>query len=51
MISSRLATQEEVLLVHSPEFYEKMKSTKTATRKELDKLSGVLRSVEYTNVC
>ncbi|CAF3949322.1 unnamed protein product [Rotaria sp. Silwood2] len=49
MIPSRPATKEEILLVHSDEFYELMKSTKTATQKELQKFKGALRSVEYTN--
>lgn len=50
MISSRYATKEEILLVHSDDFYELMKSTKTATKLELDKLFGGPRSIDYTNV-
>ncbi|CAF4560221.1 unnamed protein product, partial [Rotaria magnacalcarata] len=49
MISSRYATKEEILLVHSDMFYEFLKSTKTATRRELSELKGALRSIEYSN--
>jgi len=50
MIPSRLATKEEILLVHSNNFYELIESTKTASRQDLKKLEGTLRSVDYTNV-
>ncbi len=50
MIPSRLATKEEVLLVHSNKFYEYIESTKKASQKELQNLDGTRRSVEYTNV-
>ncbi|CAF0859618.1 unnamed protein product [Rotaria sordida] len=49
MIPSRLATKEEILLAHNDEFYELMKSTKTASERQLKQLKGALRSVEYTN--
>ena len=38
MIPSRLATKEEILLVHSNKFYEYMESTKTASQKDLKNL-------------
>jgi hypothetical protein len=50
MIPSRSATKEEILLVHSDRFYDEMKSTKTLNDKDLTKLKGSLRSVEYTHV-
>jgi hypothetical protein len=50
MIPSRLATKEEILLVHSENFYTRLESTKTASKKELQFLDGSLRSIEYTNV-
>jgi hypothetical protein len=50
MIPSRLATKEEILLVHSNNFYQLLESTKTASRQDLKKLNGTPRSVEYTNV-
>lgn len=50
MIPSRLATKDEILLVHSDKFYDTLESTQTASRQELKKLGGSLRSVEYTSV-
>ena len=50
MIPSRLATKEEILLVHSEKFYEDLERTKTLSRLELKKLDGSLRSVDYNNV-
>ena len=50
MIPSRSATKEEILLVHSDQFYERIKCTKTATKEDLDELLGSLRSIEYSNV-
>jgi acetoin utilization deacetylase AcuC-like enzyme len=50
MIPSRMATKEEILLVHSTKFYELIESTKTLSKRDLNKLEGRLRSVEYTNV-
>jgi hypothetical protein len=51
MIPSRPATKEEILLVHSDQFYERLQNTKAVTKEQLRSLSGALRSVEYTNVC
>jgi len=50
MIPSRLATKDEILLVHSDKFYNQMESTKTASQKQLKDLEGTPRSVEHTNV-
>jgi hypothetical protein len=50
MISSRMATKEEILLIYSTKFYELIESTKTLSKRDLNKLEGKLRSVEYTNV-
>jgi acetoin utilization deacetylase AcuC-like enzyme len=50
MIPSRLATKDEILLVHSDQFYRMLENTKTASRKDLKNLDGTRRSVEYTNV-
>ncbi len=50
MIPSRLATKEEILLVHSEAFYDLIGGTKTASTKDLRTLGGTVRSVEYTNV-
>lgn len=50
MIPSRLATKDEILLVHSEEFYEYIESSKTATREQLKKFAGAARSVSYDNV-
>lgn len=50
MIPSRLATKEEILLVHSEKFYDDLERTKTLSRLDLKKLDGSLRSVEYNNV-
>ena len=50
MIPSRMATKEEILLVHNQNFYDGLETTKTATRRELQTREGKIRSVEYTNV-
>jgi hypothetical protein len=50
MIPSRLATKDEILLVHSNNFYDSLESTKTASKKDLKNREGTLRSIEYTNV-
>lgn len=50
MIPSRLATKEEILLVHSEKFYDELELTKALSRLDLKKLQGTPRSVEYTNV-
>ncbi|CAF1459613.1 unnamed protein product [Adineta ricciae] len=49
MIPSRMATKEEILLVHNQDFYDDLETTKTATRRELQTREGKIRSVEYTN--
>ena len=50
MIPSRHATKEEILLVHSDEFFGYLEKTKTASKEEMAKLSGKARSIEYSNV-
>jgi len=45
-----MATKEEILLVHSDQFYEKMECTKTLSGEDLAKLGGALRSIDYNNV-
>lgn len=50
MIPSRLAKKEEILLVHTPAFYEKIEKTKAATAEEIRALGGHERSVEYNGV-
>ncbi|CAF3550340.1 unnamed protein product [Adineta steineri] len=49
MIPSRHATKDEILLVHTNRFYDDLETTKTQTKKELQKREGVSRSVDYTN--
>lgn len=50
MISSRLATKDEILLVHTNQFYENLENTKIENEKQLKNRGGTVRSIEYTNV-